>query len=78
MITWDDVTDFYRKRPTRFKAIQYEKGKDLPPYRQQWNHSFRMVEDLLEGGDWVVLEIETNKTFILKDEIFNLVFERVN
>ena len=72
---WNDVTDFYRKKPARFKAIQYEKGKELPPYHRYWDPR---KEFILEDGDWVVLEIETDKTFILKDEIFNFVFEKVN
>jgi len=73
MVTWDDVTDFYRKRPARFKAIQYETGKDLPPFYQYWD---QRKEFVLEDGDWVVLEIETNKTIILKDDVFNLIFEK--
>jgi hypothetical protein len=30
----------------------------------------------LEPSDWVVLDLETNKTIILKDDIFHLVFEQ--
>jgi len=73
MVTWDDVTDFYRKAPARFKAVQYEKGVELPPFKNLFHN-----EIVLNEGDWVVLDIETDRTFILKETIFSLVFEKVN
>lgn len=69
---WDDVTDFYRKKPARFKAVQYVDGEELPPVRNIGD----VTDATLQDGDWVVLDIEADRTFILKDDIFSLVFEK--
>lgn len=88
-LTWDDITDFYRKKPARFKAMQYVKGMELLPPDVSYmtnpddNQKVLVVchsrdkTTLIEENDWLVLDIETDKTHVMKEDIFNLVFEMV-
>lgn len=85
-LNWDEVTNFYRKRPARFKAVQYEKGMDpLPPdvaYMTNPDDNQEVLVvcqgekvTLLDAGDWIVLDIETGKTHVMKEDVFEIVFE---
>jgi len=85
-VTWDDVTSLYRKKPARFKAIQYNKDELLPP-----DTSFMLSPDgkdkvlvaslgndrtvLMEDGSWLVKDLLTNLTCVLPDTVFNMLFE---
>jgi hypothetical protein len=85
--SWDEITNCYRKKPARYKAIQYEVGMfPLPPdtsYMMEHGstESVLVVSTgskvvALEPSDWIVLDLETNRTVVLKDDIFHLVFEQ--
>jgi hypothetical protein len=85
-LTWDKITTYYRKKPARFKAVQYTKGMEvLPPNvtcMPSSTHEISVVHledkiNLIEDGDWLVRDLETGKTHILKDDVFNLVFEGI-
>jgi len=85
-LTWDEVDSYYRKKPVRFKAVQLDLGSySLPPDVAYMTNPDDNQEVLvlcqgekvtpIKDGDWIVLEIETNKTYVLSDDIFSLVFE---
>jgi hypothetical protein len=88
-LVWDEVTDLFRKRPARFKAVQYySKNMDLLPPDVSYmtnpddNQEVLVVcqgqkVTLLEINDWIVLDIETGKTYVMKEDMFSLIFERV-
>jgi len=60
---WSDIP-VYRKRPARYKAVQYLEGDELP----------KDVCAVL--GDWIVLDVLKDNIFVLKDDVFDLVFEQ--
>ena len=64
-LNWETISSFYQRRPARFKAVQYEEGMIGLP--DEIEHA--------DYGDWFVLDIETGKTHVLPDGVFNLVFE---
>ncbi len=58
---WDDIA-CYRKRPARYKAVQYEENMlGFPPEAKH--------------GDWLVLDLETEHVHLVNDAVFALVFE---
>lgn len=87
-VTWDDVTSLYRKKPARFKAIQYNKNELLPP-----DTSFMLSSDgkdqvlvaslgndrtvLMEEGSWLVKDMLTGISCVIKNEVFEMLFEEV-
>lgn len=76
---WNEITDYYRKRPARFKAIQYTRELlPLPPDTTEFETGeVYHKTTLLKESDWIVLDIEAEKTYILTDDVFTLVFEGV-
>jgi len=68
LLDWNEITSLYRRRPARFKAIQYE------------SNMIGLPDGILEAeyGDWFVYDIESEKTYVLKDDVFGLVFESVD
>ena len=87
-LVWEEVTDLFCKKPARFKAIQFVKDMELLPPDVSYmtnpddNQEVLVVcqgqkVTLLEINDWIVLDIETGKTYVMKEDVFSLVFERV-
>jgi hypothetical protein len=87
--TWDDVTSLYRKKPARFKAVQFNKDEaittSLPPDTYCMScpdGSLALVATLtgnqsavMNDGDWLVRDLLTDATFVLRDDVFHVLFE---
>jgi hypothetical protein len=81
--TWNELDSLYRKRPARYKAVQYIKGAKLPPgLIPEVNEKLRATVETAPGkftpldeGDWVVLDLVRQDTFVVKDNLFYKLFE---
>jgi len=78
-LTWNEITTYYRKKPARFKAFQYNKDTGLlPPGISRSEDGSVFLEskiNIVEDTDWLILDLFTGKIHLLKDDVFNLVFE---
>jgi hypothetical protein len=63
---WKDVPS-YREKPTRYKAVQYLEGEELPN---------GILEQTLVEGDWVVRDLLTGRVYVVSEDVFDLIFER--
>ena len=76
MREWNDVP-VYRKRPARWKAVQYLRGKPLPPdARVDLKGDMYLAGQRILEGDWAVLDLLTCQVVIVDDRVFPFVFER--
>ena len=82
--TWDDAP-LYRKRPARFKAVQYIKDEPLPPDTHYMKSADGLTEVLvtsirdltyqIDEGDWLVKDLLTGESCVVRNAVFELLFE---
>jgi hypothetical protein len=75
-MNWNDIPS-YRKKPNRFKAIQYLENDQLPTDAVHVDDKGRSwcAGKKIRYGDWIVLDLMTSRISVVPDDIFNLVFE---
>jgi len=76
---WEDAKTF-RRKPSRFKAVQYIKENQLPPNTFLLGNTLFLEKENgvtcpVHDGNWVVKDLQKNTLNVITDDVFNLIFE---
>jgi hypothetical protein len=76
---WEDAKTF-RRKPSRFKAVQYTKDSQLPPNTFLLGNTLFLEKESgitchVHDSNWIVKDLQKNTINVITDDVFNLIFE---